>query len=415
MMVIDICSLHCSPEIISIEVTQSAADSILELPSKPVESLDLTDAILDRLEAPNVRYKCRHIGCDLNFKRQDQLHSHEYTHTAQTLFHCTLPNCTKSYRNNAHLKRHIRVAHLAQSTLVLVPCKHGPECSRSYKSKEKMLAHYQKVHVDKSDIKSLSFSCDLCDAVFRRKAQYRQHMFGHTKQYPYTCQHCQRGFMNRYNLVRHENSHRIYSCTECPDKFLKWSLLVAHRHTMHTTTESKCTVCGRQFQSKRGLKHHRVVHNEQNDRETLQCPHDKCPRYFFHQRNLNAHIRSKHDGIKFICDFEGCGKTLCSKQKLVHHMNVIHLRGPQMDNQTPPKARRVRSDKGLSKESTAAKLANIQMPKEIDRLVMADKGHQLYFEYDDDSIQDTFTTGCDVEFDDCQSIAQIPNQITTKK
>lgn len=352
--------------------------------------INCIDAILDKYDAPSIRYKCRYDGCDLNFKRKDQLHSHEYTHTAQKLFKCTESNCTKSYMNNAHLKRHIRVAHCANRTIELIPCKHGSPCTRSYKSKEKMLIHYQMVHVDKTDIKSLSFACDLCPAIFRRKAQHRQHMFAHTNEYPYTCQHCQRGYMNRYNLVRHENSHRIYNCNECDETFLKWSLLVGHRHNMHPYSEAKCTECGRQFQSKRGLKHHRILHEEKDDREILQCPYEKCPSYFFHQRNLNAHIRSKHEGCKFICDFGGCGKTLSSKQKLQLHMNVVHLKIKSTTLVAKEKCvnRKPRKDKGVPKESMAAKLAQIHMPKTVDQMVLAEKGHQIRFDYNDDDVGD---------------------------
>lgn len=299
--------------------------------------------------------------------------------------------------NNAHLQRHIRVVHCAAQTIELIPCKYGAPCTRSYKSKEKMLIHYQKVHVDQTDIKSLSFSCDLCSAVFRRKAQHRQHMFSHTNKHPYTCQHCQRGFMNRYNLRRHENSHRIYNCADCDEKFLKWSLLVGHRHNAHTNNEFKCAECGRQFQSKRGLKHHRIVHEEKDDRVILQCPHDKCPSYFFHQRNLNAHIRAKHEGIKFICDFGGCGKTLCTKQKLQLHMNAVHLKCKKTapaEGASVGVERKPRKDKGIPKESMAAKLAQIHMPKIVDQMVMAGKGHQIQFDYNDDDIRiDTVEVG----------------------
>lgn len=67
-------------------------------------------------------------------------------------------------------------------------------------------------------------------------------------------------------------------------------------------------------------------------------------------------------------------------------MNVVHLKkgdeGKQGETTT---TRKVRKDKGVARESTAAKLANIQMPKDIDRLVLADKGHQLHFDFVSDA------------------------------
>lgn len=124
------------------------------------------------------------------------------------------------------------------------------------------------------------------------------------------------------------------------------------------------------------------MHEEKGDRQILQCPYDKCPSFFFHQRNLNAHIRGKHEGRTFICDFGGCGKKLCTKQKLLFHMKVVHLQEKSAARKTKTSPRKRRRDKGVPKESTAARLAMIEMPKEIDSLVLAGKGEHIQFDYD---------------------------------
>lgn len=125
------------------------------------------------------------------------------------------------------------------------------------------------------------------------------------------------------------------------------------------------------------------MHEDKSDREVLQCPFEKCPNFFYHQKNLNAHIRTKHKGNKFICDFDGCGKTLCSKQKLLQHMQAIHLNVNNSKKSGVKQAvRKPRKDKGVPKESTAAKLAQIVLPKEIDEVVLAGQGHTIQFEYE---------------------------------
>lgn len=68
-------------------------------------------------------------------------------------------------------------------------------------------------------------------------------------------------------------------------------------------------------------------------------------------------------------------------------MNVVHLK-KKLTTKTRATTidRKQRKDKGVPRESTAAKLAHIQVPKEIDRLVLAGKGHQIQFEYDGDQL-----------------------------
>lgn len=343
---------------------------------------------MDKFISPNVRYQCRHPDCSLSFKRSDQLHSHEFSHTQIKRFKCLYPDCDKAYVNNAHLRRHAKKSHLTNTKAEgkNIPCKFGPPCTRQYKSKEKMLLHYRKVHIEKTDNKSLSLKCDLCDEVFRRKAQHRLHIFEHTGNYPYKCTKCEKGFLNHNCLVRHEKTHKSYKCSECSEEFHQWSKLVTHKHTAHPSTNIKCTICGREFRSKNGLRCHRGIHEQSERRFVYQCLVEKCPKYFFHRQNLLAHQKSKHENRKFICDVGGCGRELCSKQKLEIHMKVIHFNDGSSRQKpiTDKKLRAPRKDKGIPKTSTASRICNIVAPTEIEKLIIAGRGNQIHLEYNVD-------------------------------
>lgn len=352
----------------------------------PYIVIDVESAKLDKFVSPDVRYKCRHPGCDLCFKRADQLHSHEFTHTQLKKFMCLYDDCDKAYTNNAHLKRHVKTAHLLtanNANCEKIPCKFGPPCTRQYKTKQKMLLHYQKNHIEHNDIKSFSFKCELCEETFRRKALYRMHMYSHTGNYPYNCEKCDKGFLNQNSLVRHRNAHKSYKCSECTEEFPKWSQLVAHRHGMHSSNEHKCSVCERIFSTKRMLKHHSVVHQQLEDRMVFQCKLAGCPRFFVHHKNLLAHQRSKHENRKFICGIGECGRELSSKQKLEAHMKTTHFNdGSRRQKEVKEnRPRAPRKDKGIQKRSLASQICNIIAPIEIEKMIIGGHGSQIQLDY----------------------------------
>lgn len=324
---------------------------------------------------PGFRYKCTYSNCGLQFKRKDQLNSHEYVHTKRKKFTCTQANCDKSYVNNAHLQRHIRTVHLPNAGVVA-----DKSDSSALSSETNAIQHCRRNH---TRAKTVQYKCDFCSGEFHRKFHLRLHIVTHTGNYPYKCQQCDRGFIRLSYLKRHEKAHKSHHCDCCDAVFPKWSQLVAHKHKEHATVECKCTQCNRVFHSRRGLKYHQQVHVETDERTVYQCNFDQCPKFFFHRTNLLAHHKSKHGNRKFVCTFSGCERELSTKQKLDQHMQAMHLDGAKkIKTEDKVKVRATRKDKGVPKRSTAAKLLNLSAPKEIERAIIAGQGDTIYFDYD---------------------------------
>lgn len=77
------------------------------------------------------------------------------------------------------------------------------------------------------------------------------------------------------------------------------------------------------------------------DRKTIACTWEGCGKKFTRVPNLNVHIRTAHQGQRFICgqvdtdeivdiaDWnwreEGCGQPFISKMKLEEHVRYVHL------------------------------------------------------------------------------------------
>ena len=59
-----------------------------------------------------------------------------------------------------------------------------------------------------------------------------------------------------------------------------------------------CEICNKGFIQKEGYNTHKLVHVP--DSEKIPCTHKDCEVKFVSKRNLNAHLKSQH-GERFVC------------------------------------------------------------------------------------------------------------------
>lgn len=250
-----------------------------------------------------------------------------------------------------------------------------PDCAATFATKESMRRHFNEVH------KKEKYICSTCGEHFNRKQQLKRHSITHTGQYPYKCEVCGKGAINLKAHIRHRASH-IHNCVECGRVFKNWNGLVAHRKISHTN-EFKCETCNKVFISQKNLNYHMKVHLNQDDRSVFQCTYDKCAKFYYEKRNLMAHIRSKHEGRKFICGYEDCGKQISTKQKLILHLK-LHL-SEKMGAKSRPSSRRssidsvkkVRRDKGKKKVSAVSILTGVIASSDVEKALLENKGDEV--------------------------------------
>ncbi|KFB51834.1 AGAP000507-PA-like protein [Anopheles sinensis] len=263
-----------------------------------------------------MEYKCEF--CELVFKRKDSHDRHRYSHTGKLEHPCLKPNCNKAYSNRSHLLRHMRASHFEPSDAEqsTVDCKHAT-CKMKFTNKQSMERHYQAKH-----ILGKPYACGECDERFWRKLQLKRHKFKHTGQYPHKCEHCGQGYVNMKSMRDHRCTRNMQKCSDCEKEFKWWTELVAHRRLEHPT-KHRCSDCSKVFHTKRSLKIHARRHLPDDEREVFECPHEGCPRFYEHRRNLYFHVRAKHEGLKkFVCTEEECGLVLATQQKLDLHMKL---------------------------------------------------------------------------------------------
>lgn len=137
----------------------------------------------------------------------------------------------------------------------------------------------------------------------------------------------------------------------------------------------QCDICQSKFRSKKNLKAHIQVHQktaEGDEKQVFQCPYEGCPKFYDYERNLIAHVRSKHEGArKFVCPVADCGRALSTQQKLDQHCRMHESAArsvPRMKAPTKPTARR--KDAGVPKRSTASRLANVKLAPDVERILI---------------------------------------------
>uniref|UniRef100_A0A336LE39 CSON007835 protein n=1 Tax=Culicoides sonorensis TaxID=179676 RepID=A0A336LE39_CULSO len=321
-------------------------------------------------------YQCHF--CHERFRNKDALDRHEYHHTKEKKYKCSFVGCPKSFTNVSHLRRHNKQSHSNQNLVKTVICL-DPHCAVLFTTDDNMRRHYREIH-----LRGNQFVCNTCGETFRRKQQLKRHSIIHTGNYPYRCEICNKGAVSLKAHIRHRASH-IHDCEICGRVFKNWSGLVAHRKISHTI-ESKvfeCETCKKNFASQRNLNYHQKVHLEPEERLTYQCPYEKCANFYFEKRNLNAHIRSKHEGRKFICGFEDCGREISTKQKLELHLK-LHLseksgtKSKQCSRRNSTETvQKVRKDKGKKKVSAVSILSGVEVIPQIEKNLLENKGFDV--------------------------------------
>jgi general transcription factor IIIA len=120
---------------------------------------------------------------------------------------------------------------------------------------------------------------------------------------------------------------------------------------------ANCMFCDRKCSSQRELqKHIETQHSGASleERKNIPCPYLGCNKNFTKNYNLGVHIRTAHDGQRYICGtfdvsntsdisswsgIDACGKDLVSKANLEDHIRTAHLGRPSLINgnrQKPP-------------------------------------------------------------------------------
>ncbi|XP_069819744.1 zinc finger protein 665-like [Dendropsophus ebraccatus] len=143
------------------------------------------------------------------------------------------------------------------------------------------------------------------------------------KEKPYSCSKCERSFVQKSDLIRHQGTHtgeKPFVCVECGKCFARKSNLVQHKRCHTGEKPFLCAQCGKGFSQKIDLIQHQRTHTGE---KPFSC--SKCGKCFTRKSYLNNHERT-HTGEKPFTCME-CGKSFTQKTSYVQHEKNRIARG----------------------------------------------------------------------------------------
>lgn len=141
-------------------------------------------------------------------------------------------------------------------------------CQKVFKRNFSLKIH-KRIHFDEKP-----FKCELCPMDFNQKSNYTKHKLIHLNQKPHKCTKCDNTFSQKSHLKTHQMLHaaedlKPYKCGHCNSGFSNNNCLMKHVQISHYGREMfKCDICDRIFVSKSGIKNHRKNHTMENNKST---------------------------------------------------------------------------------------------------------------------------------------------------
>ncbi|XP_069499074.1 uncharacterized protein [Ambystoma mexicanum] len=186
------------------------------------------------------------------------------------------------------------------------------------------------------------YKCTDCEKGFIQRSQLMTHLKGHRKEIStsnfcdprsairpslashkkssmdkrlYKCTECNKSFTSPYNLYTHLRSHtgeRPYQCTYCEKRFSQIGSLHKHQRIHSGEKLYKCTECGKHFNQSSELRRHQTSHAGEGP---FQCT--ECETTFSQIRHLQKHQKIHSEEKPYEC--MECGKQFTQMSHLWIH------------------------------------------------------------------------------------------------
>ncbi|RLW07671.1 hypothetical protein DV515_00003621, partial [Chloebia gouldiae] len=218
------------------------------------------------------KYRC--TDCDYTTNKKISLHnhleSHKLTNKTEKLIECD--ECGKTFSHAGTLFTH-KMVHRDKGTF----------------SDTKELQQHTLMHQE-----SKTHQCLHCDHKSSNSSDLKRHIISvHTKDYPHKCDMCDKGFHRPSELKKHVAAHKgkkLHQCRHCDFKIADPFILSRHILSVHTKDlPFRCKRCRKGFRQQNELKKHMKTHS---GRKVYQCEY--CEYSTTDASGFKRHVISIH-------------------------------------------------------------------------------------------------------------------------
>ncbi|XP_036205148.1 zinc finger and BTB domain-containing protein 17 isoform X4 [Myotis myotis] len=222
-------------------------------------------------------HKCPH--CDKKFNQVGNLKAHLKIHIADGPLKCR--ECGKQFTTSGNLKRHLRI-HSGEKPYV---CNH---CQRQFADPGALQRHVR-IHTGEKPCQ-----CVMCGKAFTQASSLIAHVRQHTGEKPYVCERCGKRFVQSSQLanhIRHHDNIRPHKCSVCSKAFVNVGDLSKHI-IIHTVVPVGAAVTADETEVLKAEISKAVKQVQEEDPNThILYACDSCGDKFLDANSLAQHVR----------------------------------------------------------------------------------------------------------------------------